>query len=76
MDWWKTYDRRRMTSQKTEKNIYLQLGCRVASHKLKKISNVTLSISGKMSEEAFLEMLNEMKKKEQIRIEGEQAVKG
>jgi site-specific DNA recombinase len=70
--------RRRMTSQKNgEKYLFTTWHCRVASHKLKEDFKCNAKyIWEDVLEEAFLEMLNEMKKeKEQIRIEGEQAVK-
>ncbi|MGR6836741.1 recombinase family protein [Syntrophomonas erecta] len=70
--------RRRITSKKKgEKYYFTAWHCRVASQKIK--ADFTCSakyIWEEVLEEAFLELLTEMKKeKEQIRIEGEKAIK-
>lgn len=70
--------RRRITSKnKGEKYYFTAWHCRVASQKIK--ADFTCSakyIWEEVLEEAFLELLTEMKKeKEQIRIEGEKAIK-
>jgi YHS domain-containing protein len=69
--------RRRITSKnKGEKYYFTAWHCRVASQKIK--ADFTCSakyIWEEVLEEAFLELLTEMKKeKEQIRIEGEKAI--
>lgn len=70
--------RRRMTSHKNgEKYLFTTWHCRVASHKYKADFKCNAKyIWEEVLEEAFLALLNEMKKeKEQIRIEGEKVIK-